>query len=260
MKFHRIYGLMLRNIFAFRRNLDRLTDSFYWPAIDLLMWGLTSQFFTTMGGGNNVMLFVLSGLVMWLILWKSQYEISVNLLDELWNRNLINLFVSPLTFTEWLASTLILGVIKVMLSFTFAITLAYFLYAVKIFSYGFQLLPFMLILLLSGWTVGFIVTGLIFRYGTKIQAFAWTLVWVFGPFSAIYYPVSILPAWAQQVSKLVPMSYAFEGMRVVLSTGQIDYQKFAVGLSIILVYLSLAIVFVYRSFDKVMQKGLLKVD
>lgn len=260
MKFHRIYAIILRNFFAFRRNLDRLADSFYWPTIDLLMWGLTSQFFTMMGGGNNVILFVLSGLVMWLILWKSQYEISVNLLDELWNRNLINLFVSPLTFTEWLASSLIIGIIKVILSFLFAILLAYLLYTVKIFEYGFQLLPFMLILLLSGWTVGFTVTGLILRYGTKIQAFCWTLVWVFGPFSAIYYPVSILPNWAQQVSKFIPMSYAFEGMRGVLATGTIDYQKIAIGLGLVGIYLTLALIFVYKSFGKVMQKGLLKLD
>lgn len=260
MKLHRIYGLTLRNFFAFRRNLDRLADSFYWPTIDLLMWGLTSQFFTIMGGGNNVILFVLSGLVMWLILWKSQYEISINLLDELWNRNLINLFVSPLTFSEWLASNLIIGIMKVVISFSFAVLLAYLFYAVKIFEFGFQLLPFMLILLLSGWAVGFTVTGLIFRYGTKIQAFCWTLVWIFGPFSAIYYPVSILPNWAQQISKFIPMSYAFEGMRGVLATGTIDYQKLAVGLGLVSVYLLIALFFVYKSFNKVMERGLLKVE
>ncbi len=260
MKFHRIYGLMLRNFYAFRKNMDRLTDSFYWPTIDLIMWGLTSQFFMNMGGGNNVLLMVLSGLVMWLILWKSQYEISVNLLDELWNKNLINLFVSPVTFTEWLVSALILGIIKVIASFSFALGIAYLLYKVRIFDYGLQFLPYMLVLLLSGWTVGIFVTGLIFRYGTKIQAFAWTMVWVFGPFSAIYFPVSILPIWAQQISKFIPMSYAFEGMRGVISTGIIDYQKFFIGVSLACIYLSLSLVFLYRSFAKVMQKGLLKVE
>lgn len=260
MKLHRIYALILRNFYGFRKNLDRITDSFYWPTIDLLMWGLTSQFFTSMGGGNNVILFVLGGLTMWLIIWKSQYEITINLLDELWNRNLINLFVSPLTFTEWLISSLILGVIRVIMSFSFAILLAYLLYSVKIFEYGFQLLPFMLILLLSGWAIGIIVTSLIFRYGTKIQALCWSLVWVFGPFSAIYYPVSILPNWAQQISKFVPMSYAFEGMRGVLATGQIDYQKVIIGLSLASIYLLLALIFIYKSFNKVMQKGLLKVE
>lgn len=260
MKAHRIYGLMFRNYYSFKKNLDRLTDSFYWPTIDLIMWGLTSQFFMTMGGGNNVLLMVLSGLVMWIVLWKSQYEISINLLDELWNRNLINLFVSPLSFTEWLASVLILGIMKVITSFVFALGVAYLLYQVKIFEYGFQFLPFMLILLLSGWAVGCTVTGLIFRYGTKIQAFCWTLVWLFGPFSAIYYPVSVLPEWAQQISKFIPMSYAFEGMRFAISTGTVDFQKFFTGMALVFIYLSLAVVFLYRSFSKVMDKGLLKVD
>lgn len=260
MKLNRIYALILRNFYGFRKNMDRLTDSFYWPAIDLVMWGLTSQFFMNMGGGNNVLLMVLSGLVMWLILWKSQYEINISLLDELWNRNLINIFVSPLTFTEWLVSAMIMGLIKVVMSFSFALGLAYLLYKVKIFEYGFQFLPFMLVLLLSGWAVGIIVTGIIFRYGTRIQAFCWTLVWVFGPFSAIYYPVSVLPNWAQQISKFIPMSYAFEGMRGVIATGIIDYQKFLIGTGLALFYLVLGLVFLYKSFDKVMQKGLLKIE
>jgi len=35
---------------------------------------------------------------------------------------------------------------------------------------------------------------------TKVQALAWTLVWVLAPLSALYFPVSSLPAWAQLVS------------------------------------------------------------
>src|SRR5690348_13128604 len=104
MKWHRIYALILRNFYGFRKNMDRLTDSYYWPAIDLCLWGVMSQVFMSMWGGNNVLVMVLSGLVLWLILWKSQYEINIRLLDELWNRNLITLFVSPLTFSEWLVS------------------------------------------------------------------------------------------------------------------------------------------------------------
>jgi ABC-2 type transport system permease protein len=45
MKINRVYALLLRYFFYFRHSLDRMTDAFYWPTMDLLLWGLTSVYF-----------------------------------------------------------------------------------------------------------------------------------------------------------------------------------------------------------------------
>ncbi len=257
MKFYRIKGIILRFLYQFRHSFDRLSDVFYWPTIDLLLWGLTSQFFKSIApGAEKILVTIIMGILFWIVAWRGQYEISVNLLEDLWNENFINIFVSPLRFSEWVISFLIIGLIKAIISLSFASLVAYILYRVHIFGFGFLLLPFLLSLLLMGWWVGFFVAGLILRYGTRVQTFAWTLVMVLSPFSAISFPVSILPTWAQYISRIIPASYVFEGAREILYTGKFnpDYLLFSYILNFI--YLILGYIFLWQSFKQVLKRGM----
>lgn len=260
MKLHRIYGNILRYIYFFRRSLDRLTDAFYWPLIDLLLWGITSSYFKSFAPqAPQFVLIIVSGIVFWIIVWRGQYEISVNLLEELWNKNLINIFVSPLKFSEWVLSLLTIGIIKAFLTFSFALLAAFILYHVKIFFYGFYLIPFILLLIMTGWWVGFFVAGIILRYGSKLQTLAWSMVYVISPFSAVFYPLSVLPQWAQNIAVFVPTSYVFEGIREVINTGHLDPQKLYLSFSLNFIYLILSIIFLKRSFNKALNKGLVRL-
>ena len=211
-----------------------------------------------MPGGFNAITLIISGILLWLIVWRGQYEISVNLLEELWNRNLINMFASPLKFSEWIVAVVILGMIKAMISFFFAALISFFLYHVKIFTYGFYLLPFLISLSITGWWVGFLVNGLVFRFGTKVEQFAWSMIYVISPFSGIYYSISILPSWAQKVASFVPTSYIFEGARQIINTGNLDLEKLLISFGLNLIYLALALIFLKKSYNKALEKGLVK--
>lgn len=260
MNFYRVYGVLLRNLYLFKRSMDRMSDAFYWPTVDLVLWGLTSSFLTS--GSENaptIMLMVISGLLFWLIIYRGQLEISISLLEDLWNRNLVNMFASPLTFGEWIFAFMILAVGKSALSFVFGGFVAYFLYKVNIVSFGLQMLWYLIPLMMAAWWSGYFFTGLILRYGTRIQSFGWTLVWVVAPFSAVYYPVSALPEWAQSVAAFVPTSYIFEGMRTMITTGVFDTQGYVLSLVLNCVLLVITFVYLWRSFHKVLQKGLVKV-
>lgn len=260
MKTHRIAGIILRYLFLFRHSFDRLSDAFYWPTMDLLLWGITSMYFRRYSsGGPSVTVTIISGILFWIIVWRGQYEISVNLLEDLWNKNLINIFVAPVSFYEWISSFLILGIIKATLSFTYGAVVAFILYKVHIFSYGFSLLPIMLLLIMTGWWSGFLGAGIILRYGTKIQTVAWSLVTILSPFSAIYYPLAILPFWAQKIALFIPTSYAFEAARKVINQGYFDMQMFFIAFILNIFYIILSIIFLRRSFDKALQRGLVKV-
>ncbi|OGK15087.1 hypothetical protein A2774_01395 [Candidatus Roizmanbacteria bacterium RIFCSPHIGHO2_01_FULL_39_12c] len=260
MKNHRIYGMILRYMYYFKHSFDRISDTFYWPTLDLVMWGLTSVYAKSfMPQGSQIILVILSGIIFWIIIWRGQYEITVNLLEELWNRNLVNIFSSPLKFSEWVVSFIIVGVIKAIISFTFAVFMAFLLYKIKVFELGFYVIPFIISLLLTGWCVGFFVAGIILRFGSKLQTLAWSFVWVLGPFSAIYYPVSLLPEWAQIVSSALPTSYIFEGLREVIYSGRLDYSKLMMSFALNSVYLIFSLAFLKASFAKVLEKGLVKV-
>jgi len=256
MKLYRTYGIILRYFFLMRRSFDIASDTFYWPTIDLLLWGLTGLYFASFAPGSHIVYTVVSGILFWIVMWRGQYEITVGFLYELWDRNLINIFVSPIGFFEWVLGLLTMGIVKATISFSFTATIAFFLYKVGVLSYGLYLIPFLFLLLLNGWWVGFLVAGILMRFGTKIQTFAWTTVAILSPFSGIYYPTSILPQWAQTISHFVPSSYVFEGARELVKTGHFDFQKVLISFGLNLVYLVLAISFMRWSFKKIFDRGL----
>ena len=110
-----------------------------------------------------------------------------------------------------------------------------------------------------GWAAGFFVAAVILRFGTKVQNLAWTFGGLLGPFSAIYYPVSILPGWAQSVAAILPSSYVFEGMREVINKGRLDTRLLVISFFLNVVYLVFSLVFLQKSFNKVLEKGMVKV-
>ncbi|MEK7092284.1 MAG: ABC transporter permease, partial [Patescibacteria group bacterium] len=176
------------------------------------------------------------GIIFWIVTWRSQYEITVNLLSEMWDRNLVNIFTSPLKLSEWITAVMLQGGVKMTISILFSGAIAFILYKYAFFQFGLWLIPIIISLCITGWAIGFSVAGLIIRYGQKVQTLAWTGAYVIVPFSAIYYPVSILPSWAQEVSKIVPTSYIFEAMRQHISSGHISLEKIVVSFALNALY------------------------
>ena len=261
MKFRRIFGVILRNTYTLKYNYEEIADLIFWPSMDILLWGITAYFIKSLNPNFGSILFaIIAGLVFWHITWRNQYEMNINLLKELWNDNLINLFSTPLRFSEWILSHLIFGFVKMAIGFIFGIFLVYILYSVNIFSLGFYILPFMGLLMLSGWWIGFLMVGVIMRYGQRVQILAWAFATMLSPFSAIFYPVSVLPGWAQKISMIIPMSYTFEGIREVISTGNFDVEKVLISLILNLFYIFLAVLWLNSSYKKILKKGLIKAN
>lgn len=261
MKLHRLWGLALRYLYLFRHSLDRLSDAFFWPTVDLILWGMTSRFFANSAAvDNKLVLALLGGIILWIFPWRGQYEISVNLLEDLWNRNLVNIFVSPVKFVEWVSTLLLLGVAKAILSFSFAGALAYALYTTNIFTIGWQLVPWAVLLIIFGWVFGLLIAGTVMRYGTRIQTLAWTAIYLVAPFACVYYSVDTLPAWAQRVASFVPASYVFEAMRITVMGGTVPLTDLIWPAFLCLVYFVIAAFSIRSSFEKILSRGLISVE
>ncbi len=262
MNTQRIYAMLLRHMYQFRRSYDRIFDSFYWIALDLMIWGITGLFLAKLSPNNEqFVIMIISGVILWNVTYRTQIDINVSLLEELWNKNLINIFVSPLMFKEWIASLVILGMIKASATFLFGTLLAYFIYDINMLTlYSYHVLTYIILLMMSGWWIGFFVSSLLLRYGTRIQTLGWSFVWLLGPFAAIYYPLETLPWWAQQIAKVIPMTYVFEESRNQLFNGTINYVNIGIALLLNIFFILLGVYIIHRSFRKILQKGLVKVN
>lgn len=214
----RVTALLLRQLFLYRRSLIRSLEIVYWPVLDLLVWGFLSVYVARLRGGPGLAVgFLIGGMILWDIFFRVQQAISVSFLEDVWTRNLVNVFVSPISTAEFLLATMLLGVMKVAVIGVLLAVLALGLYAFDIFQYGLGLLPFVLTLILSAWGMGIITTALILRFGQGAEALAWALAFLFQPFSAVFYPVSVLPPALQVAAWGLPTTHAFEGMRAVLA-------------------------------------------
>ena len=57
----------------------------------------------------NIITPILTGLILWQIVFRVNLEIGKGLFEELLSHNVVNLFSSPLTRTEWALGMMIMG-------------------------------------------------------------------------------------------------------------------------------------------------------
>ncbi len=254
---NRVKAMIYRYTINLRHNFDRLSDMFYWPAMDLFIWGLTGIYFTHLSPDSAQSAdVIITGVILWIVIWRAQYEITTNLLSEMWDTNLVNIFMSPLRLSEWICAVMIYGFGKMILSLSFSAILAFIIFSYSLLDFGFYLIPIVISLVLTGWAGGFLVAAFIIRYGTKIQTAAWMGVAIIAPFTALYYPLSTLPEWAQKIALLVPSSYILENTRQYLFYGTMSWQYFAISFALNIIYLVSSLWLFSHMFKKTKKKGL----
>ncbi|MBI5809978.1 MAG: ABC transporter permease [Deltaproteobacteria bacterium] len=258
MSIYRIFSYTMRYLYLYRRSLPRLMEIFYWPLLDLLLWGFVGVYLGEYKGAlPDFITFFLGALILWDILFRSQQGISVSFLEDVWSRNLLNIFVSPLSPGEYLASLLVLSVVKLLLAASVMSALAWLLYSFNIFFIGLPLIPLALNLIVMGWSIGIVTTALILRFGAQAEVLAWAVALFFQPISAVFYPVSVLPGWMRFAAEFTPSAHVFEGMRAVLNRGGFPVRELLLAAILNAAYILTSILFFIWNLRAVKRKGLL---
>jgi len=233
-------------------------EIFYWPLLDLMLWGFVGLYLTRFKGSvPNFVAFFLGALILWDILFRSQQGISVSFLEDLWSRNLVNIFISPLSPVEYVLSLLVMSLIKLGLASFVLTLLAYLLYSFNIFTIGPALIPLALNLIIMGWSIGIITTAIILRYGQEAEVLAWGLALLFQPISAVFYPVSVLPAWLRHIVAFIPSAHVFEGMRAVIAGAPFPTGHLVMAFILNIAYVAVSVLFFSWNFKAVKEQGLL---
>ena len=231
----RIWGLIYRHIALYKTSWPRVLELAYWPTLQLCIWGFTASFFASRIGGLGAMAFglLVGGVLLWEMALRSQMGMTVSFLEEIWSRNLGHVFVSPLRPWELVAALIATSLVKLLIGFLPAVLLAWLLYAFNLFSLGWPLALFGANLMVMGWWVSLGIISIILRHGAGAESFAWLLLFGLTPFSAVYYPVSVLPAAVRPIALALPSTHVFEGMRAVLAHGTLAWGEmgWAVGLN-----------------------------
>ncbi|MBI2431189.1 MAG: ABC transporter permease [Candidatus Levybacteria bacterium] len=243
MPFERIKAILLQEWYITRKSLEVILDLFYFSLINIIVFGFVFTFLSKQEDSVGAV-YILLGMILWEVIRITQYSISVGALWNIWSRNLSNMFIAPLTIFEYLAAAMLSGAIKTIPTVLIISAVAYFIFNFNIFTIGIVNLGlFFVNLSLFAWSVGITILAIIFRYGQRLQALAWGLIFLFQPLTAVFFPVSILPDTLKTIAYLLPPTYVFEAARAGLSNPSVNWQATTIAFAGNIVYLLISLWF-----------------
>ncbi len=220
---NRVWALVLRYGYLLMVSWPRILDLVYWPAVQMVTWGFIQTYVARIGtagaqGHLTMAAGTLIGAVMlWDILFRGQLGFSISFLEEMYSRNIGNLLMSPLRPLEFVAGLMVMSLIRLAIGVIPVTGMAVWFFGFNLWGLGIALGAFFANLILTSWTVGLVVSGLILRNGLGAEALAWSVMFLLLPLSCVYYPVAVLPSWLQTIAWTLPPTYVFEGLRAILT-------------------------------------------
>ena len=255
--FKRIFAIFWRQMLLLKGNAFRPLNLFYFSALELFLWGVLTLYLDRVAGSElHFAALVLGTVIMSSFMSRVVFGVSASFLEDVWTRNFINLFSSPLSLHEYILGFVAVSIVESSLSVGFMALLAWMLLAYNIFSFGLLLLPFAAILFVFGLAVGIAATAVVLRFGPSAEMVVWSIPPLLAPFSAVFYPLSALPLFLQKISFFIPATHVFEGMRAVVRTGSLDMREMVIGFVLALLYCAAAYFLLYCSYKSVLRRGL----
>lgn len=243
MNLNVVRALVTRYVLLYTRNPVRLIELFFWPIVQLLVWGFVTRYLQQQTAGiglPHTVTYLIGGIILWDSLFRSQQGVAISFLEDVWTRNLLNVFAAPVRMSEYLSATFMVGLLRVSFTGVVLAAIAWFGYAFNLFQFQGALIAFYANLMIFGWALGVLATAIILRWGHGAESLAWAIPFMIQPVAAVFYPVSSLPHWLQPVAWAFPTAHVFEGMRAALNTGHVPWSELATAMAMNAVYLTAA--------------------
>jgi ABC-2 type transport system permease protein len=258
MKLRPIAGILLRQFYLIRGSPVRALPMFAWVAIDIVVWGFITRYLNTMSAGRfNYIPSLLGAVLLWDFFTRIMQGVSTAFLEDVWSRNFLNLFATPLTTPEYITGLVITSIGTSAIGLAVMLVLATAVFGLSFFSLGVMLLPFLLVLFCFGIALGILASALVLRLGPASEWLVWPLPALISPFVGVFYPLATLPRWMQFIARGLPPAYVFQGMRSILAGHPLPAAALLPGAALALLDVALAGYFFVRVLRYALRTGLL---
>lgn len=258
MRLRRIAALILRQFYLMRGSPARVVPLFAWVGIDIILWGFLTRYLNTVSSASfDFVPALLGAVLLWDFLVRVLQGITTAFLEEVWSRNFMNLFASPLSIGEYVIGMVLTSLMTSSVGLVFMLVIASVMFGLSFLSYGLLLIPFLVVLLLFGVALGIFGTGIVLRFGPAAEWFIWPLPALISPFAGVLYPVSTLPVWMQYIARMLPPSYVFEGMRAIVLGHPVNRTGLLYGVILAMVFVALAYLWFASIYRYAVRQGLI---
>lgn len=225
----RIGAIAWRHAIILRRTPHRLFDVTIWPLVDVILFGSMAVFSQRSGSGNAAFAYILTGIVLWHVVYQAQIAVSTGFMEEAWSRNLLNLMVTPMREIEYAIGVALFGFVKLIAGVGLVALTALALFAFDVTDLGLSLIPIVAVLLLLGWVIALLVIALVLRFGSGAEALAWGILFVVMPLSGVFYPIAALPDLVRPIAYALPSTHAFSAARSVIDGRGLPWDQLALA-------------------------------
>jgi ABC-2 type transport system permease protein len=258
MQLNRISAIVLRQYYLLRGSLTRIVPLFVWAAIDIVLWGFITRFLNSVSAsGHDFVPIFLGAVLFWDFLVRVMQGTSMAFMEDMWSRNFLNMFASPLTVGEYVTGLVITSIATSAFGLVVMLILAVAVFGLSIFSYGMMILPFLLVMYLFGIALGLFGCSLLLRLGPAAEWFIWPIPALLSPFACVFYPLSTLPHFMQPVSYFLPPMYVFESMRGLIAGHPVQLHMLMIALSLAALYIVIACFTYARVYRGAVRTGLI---
>jgi ABC-2 type transport system permease protein len=258
MKASRIAAIALRQYYLWRGSPQRVLPMFAWVAIDIVLWGFISRYLNGVANpGFNFVPALLGAVLLWDFLARVMQGVTTAFFEDVWSRNFLNFFATPLTTAEYLSGLVATAIVTSIVSLITMLVLATGFFGLSFLSYGWALVPFLMVLFITGIALGVMGTGIVLRLGPASEWLIWPIPTLLSPFAGVFYPLSVLPGWMRAISHVLPPSYVFEGVRAIVAGREPAWSDLAMGLGLSVLYLLAACAFFASIYRFALRTGLI---
>jgi ABC-2 type transport system permease protein len=227
-----------------------------WQIIEIFQWGFITKYLGNFGGAVfSFTTFILGAIILWQFMGRVQTGIMVAFLEDIWTSNFINFFASPLKVKEYLLGLILTSLTISTTGLIIMVLVAGLIFGYNVFIIGLYILPFLLMLFIFSVAMGIFITAIVFKLGPMAEWLGWPIPALMSIFVGVFYPISMLPSYLQTISWLLPPTYVFDSVRMILS-GNFDIgTNLLCGFGLAIMYLFIMYLFFLKVYKKNLKSG-----
>jgi ABC-2 type transport system permease protein len=253
----RVFAVVLRQFYLYRSSPQRILPIFLFVAIDILLWGFLTRYLNGLSHVNYFVPALLGAVLLWDFLTRAMQGITTAFFEDVWSRNFLNIFATPLKVSEYLTGLVVTAIGTSLVGLIVMLAVAWAVFGLSFLSYGLALAPYLMVLFLTGIALGIVGAATVLRLGPASEWLIWPIPTLLSPFAGVFYPIHVLPGWMQAISLALPPSYVFEGMRAVVAGKPAPWGELAIATGLAGVYLLAACLVFAATYRFAIRTGLI---
>ena len=156
----RIGAVVLRIFYLYRGSPQRIFPIFVWVAVDILLWGFLTRYLNSVSRAEvNFVPALLGAVLLWDFLTRVMQGVTMAFFEDVWTRNFLNFFATPLRISEYLTGLILAAVGASLISLVVMVVFARVAFGLSFLAYGAALAPFIVVLFLTGIALGVFAGG-----------------------------------------------------------------------------------------------------